>query len=265
MSKVIKRHWSSNIGSGMSRKDRRSCNYEAYVPDPLAGRRITLDGDVAADVDRRRGGDRASGRRGVSADRHRGACTHSAAGRVRRLVPDRGPGGRSRADCCAPRRRASWADTSKTSPHQRCSRTSTRCVSRSTGSAPGEEIALERLLEVHRRLLGGTWLQEHAGVVRDRAELDRRLEPQSVLGRVRAAATRARAGLARRPVRILQRGLAASRRAGGDCPRAVRDDPSVRRRQRPDGARADPPGPAPPRPGNARARACLARPGDLGA
>ena len=50
MSKVIKRHWSSDIGSGMSRKDRLSCDYEAYVPDPLAGRRIALDGDVAADV-----------------------------------------------------------------------------------------------------------------------------------------------------------------------------------------------------------------------
>ena len=34
MSKVIKRHWSSDIGSGVPRKDRRSCDYEAYVPDP---------------------------------------------------------------------------------------------------------------------------------------------------------------------------------------------------------------------------------------
>src|SRR5271155_1482554 len=50
MSKVIKRHWSSSIELGMSRKDRLSCNYEAYVPDSLAGRGIALDGDVAADV-----------------------------------------------------------------------------------------------------------------------------------------------------------------------------------------------------------------------
>src|SRR5580693_6313470 len=50
MSKVIKRHWVSDIGSGVPRKDRRSCEYEAYVPDPLANRRIALGGDVAADV-----------------------------------------------------------------------------------------------------------------------------------------------------------------------------------------------------------------------
>lgn len=30
--------------------DRRSCEYEAYVPDRLAGRRFVLDGDAAADV-----------------------------------------------------------------------------------------------------------------------------------------------------------------------------------------------------------------------
>jgi hypothetical protein len=51
MSKVMKRRWSSTLGgSGLSRKDTRPCQYEAYVPDPLVGRRIMLDGDVAADV-----------------------------------------------------------------------------------------------------------------------------------------------------------------------------------------------------------------------
>ena len=50
MSKIITRHWLGEAGSGMSRRDRRSCEYEAYVPDSLAGRRIVLDGDVAADV-----------------------------------------------------------------------------------------------------------------------------------------------------------------------------------------------------------------------
>src|SRR5271154_1383660 len=50
MSKVLKRRWISDLGSGLSRKDRLSCDYEAYVPDQLVGREITLDGDVAADV-----------------------------------------------------------------------------------------------------------------------------------------------------------------------------------------------------------------------
>ncbi len=50
MAKVIRRQWQADLGSGLPRKDRRSCAYEAYVPDPLVGRPLTLDGDVAADV-----------------------------------------------------------------------------------------------------------------------------------------------------------------------------------------------------------------------
>ena len=50
MAKVVKRHWVSDAGSGPPRKDRRSCDYEAYVTDPLAGREVVLDGPVAADL-----------------------------------------------------------------------------------------------------------------------------------------------------------------------------------------------------------------------
>jgi Fic family protein len=49
MSRVIRQRWTSDYASP-SRRDNRSCNYEAYVPDHLVGRKITLDGDVAADV-----------------------------------------------------------------------------------------------------------------------------------------------------------------------------------------------------------------------
>jgi Fic family protein len=49
MSKVIHGHWPGNPDA-TSRRGRMPCDYEAYVPDLLAGRVITLDGDVAADV-----------------------------------------------------------------------------------------------------------------------------------------------------------------------------------------------------------------------
>src|ERR1700736_4201564 len=49
MSRVSRRRWIGDH-SAPSRKDRRSCEYEAYLPDRLAGRSITLDGEVAADV-----------------------------------------------------------------------------------------------------------------------------------------------------------------------------------------------------------------------
>jgi Fic family protein len=51
MSELLHRHWQSQVaGGGVSRRDRRSCDYAAYLPDPLIGRRFVLDGDVAADV-----------------------------------------------------------------------------------------------------------------------------------------------------------------------------------------------------------------------
>ena len=49
MSRVIRRRWTSDLAAP-SRRDRQPCEYEAYVPDLLVGRRISLDGEVAADV-----------------------------------------------------------------------------------------------------------------------------------------------------------------------------------------------------------------------
>jgi Fic family protein len=49
MSTVVRHRWLSEH-SGPSRKDNRGCEYEAYIPDPLAGRSFTFEGEVAADV-----------------------------------------------------------------------------------------------------------------------------------------------------------------------------------------------------------------------
>lgn len=50
MSKLAKRRWETTYTSGLPRRDRASCEYEAYVPDLLVGRPVRLDGDVAADA-----------------------------------------------------------------------------------------------------------------------------------------------------------------------------------------------------------------------
>ena len=49
MAYLMDQHWISE-GGGVTRGDRRGCRYASYVPDPLAGRPFTLDGEVAADV-----------------------------------------------------------------------------------------------------------------------------------------------------------------------------------------------------------------------
>lgn len=50
MGTFIRSRWISEAVSGMPRAERRSCEYDAYVPDLLANRTFRLDGEVAADV-----------------------------------------------------------------------------------------------------------------------------------------------------------------------------------------------------------------------
>lgn len=50
MAKLVRQLWQSDGTTGLSRRDRRSCEYDAYVPDLLSNRSYSLDGDVAADV-----------------------------------------------------------------------------------------------------------------------------------------------------------------------------------------------------------------------
>src|SRR5881396_3850160 len=50
MATVIRNRWVSDLTPGLPPRDRGGCEYEAYVPDPLAGRSFVLDGAVAADV-----------------------------------------------------------------------------------------------------------------------------------------------------------------------------------------------------------------------
>lgn len=50
MATVVEKRWTSDMTSGLPRHDRRSCEYETYLPDLLEGRSFKLDGAVAADV-----------------------------------------------------------------------------------------------------------------------------------------------------------------------------------------------------------------------
>jgi len=49
MAELLRRRWEPRF-QGLTRRDRQGCNYDAYLPDPLAGWNLTLSGDVAADI-----------------------------------------------------------------------------------------------------------------------------------------------------------------------------------------------------------------------
>lgn len=50
MAELVKLRWSPGFSSGLSRRDREGCDFEAYVPDHLTSRAFPLDGSTAADV-----------------------------------------------------------------------------------------------------------------------------------------------------------------------------------------------------------------------
>ena len=50
MATLVKDRWTPAPTSGLSRRDRTGCDYEAYVPDPLGGRPFALDARTAAKV-----------------------------------------------------------------------------------------------------------------------------------------------------------------------------------------------------------------------
>ena len=49
MASLKPRIWDAGL-HGLTRRERRPCQYSVYIPDTLVGRRFVLDGDVAADI-----------------------------------------------------------------------------------------------------------------------------------------------------------------------------------------------------------------------
>ncbi|MCH7667940.1 MAG: Fic family protein [Acidobacteria bacterium] len=49
MAEYQRRRWEPRF-EGMTRRDRRGCSYDAYLPDPLKGWNLTLPSDLAADI-----------------------------------------------------------------------------------------------------------------------------------------------------------------------------------------------------------------------
>lgn len=167
MPEVVKARWAPvGADSGLPRRARQGCDYEAYVPDRLAGRAFTLYGDTAADV----------------ADAERA---------VERLQSE----ARSLADSEAVARlllRAEAVASSRIEGLEVGSRrllkaqlalglgddprdvTATEVLNNveamrwaTETMAEADAVTLEHLLEIHRRLMVGTRLEHVGGQVRD--------------------------------------------------------------------------------------------------
>jgi len=163
MSKLLKRRWRSELASsGLSRRDRRTCDYAAYLPDPLVGRPFRLDGDVAADV-----ADAEAAIIGLNANATALVATEALARillRAESVASSRIEGLEIGA------RRLLRADAVRSTRETRPDLTATEVLGNIDAMLYGveriglrDDITVELLLEMHRRLLSGTRLESHAG------------------------------------------------------------------------------------------------------
>ncbi len=163
----MKCRWQSDLGgSGLPRKDRAPCDYEAYVPDPLIGRKIVLDGDVAADV-----ADAEAAIVRLNADARALVDTEALARillRAEAVASSRIEGLEVGA------RRLLHAEVIRGLKEASSDVTATEVLGNIDAMVygvdavePGGPITVDVLLEVHRRLLAGTRLEEYRGRFRE--------------------------------------------------------------------------------------------------
>jgi Fic family protein len=159
----------AGAGSGQeqltTRRDRLSCHYEAYVPDPLIGRNLVLQGETAADV--------ADAERALAVLDAQASTLADTEALARILL---------RAECVASSRieglevgarRLLRAELALGLGEQPSDVTANDVLANINAMAsaiklisPGEPITVRHLLDFHNRLLSGTRLAAHAGSIR---------------------------------------------------------------------------------------------------
>ncbi|MGO8961805.1 MAG: Fic family protein [Streptosporangiaceae bacterium] len=165
MAKVIRRHWVTEDSTALARRDRRSCEYECYIPDFLTGRDIVLSSETAADIaDAERAIATLTASASALADTEALArillrAESVASSRIEGL--EVGARRLLRAEAAI----ALGEDPSDVTAAEVLANVDAMAsIVRSFG--PGDPITVGVLLRFHRQLLSGTRFEAHAGVVR---------------------------------------------------------------------------------------------------
>lgn len=160
----MRRKWETSL-DGLSRRDRRGCEYLAYVPDPLGARVVRFDGDVAAEV---ADAEAAIARLNVEAI---GLADTEALARI--LLRAEAVSSSRIEGLEVGARRLLRADAIRTVDAAHHGVTAREVLNNVDAMAyaleqvdVGDPITLATLLEAHRRLLAGTHLEAYGGVLR---------------------------------------------------------------------------------------------------
>jgi Fic family protein len=164
VARIIRRRWDGDP-SGRTRRDRQPRDYEAYVPDPLVGRRIVLDGKVAADV---------TDAETALARFEAQAVAHGNTEALARLLLRAESVASSRIEGLeVGARRLSRAEAARLLGQQGSDITALEVLANIDAMAAvissidhGTPIDVGHLIEFHRRLLTGTRRAAHAGRIR---------------------------------------------------------------------------------------------------
>src|SRR5580698_6685445 len=165
VAKVVRRHWITEAEPGVARRDRRSCDYEAYVPDSLAGRKLLFEGSTAADI--------ADAERAIAVMDTEASTLVDTEALARILL---------RAECVASSRieglevgarRLLRAEAAIDLGEEPADVTAAEVLGNIDAMSaairhigPEDPITIETMLDFHRRLLAGTRPDAHAGSVR---------------------------------------------------------------------------------------------------
>ncbi len=165
MAKVVRKHWITDADTGLARRDRRSCDYEAYVPDTLAGRELVLSGETAADV--------ADAERAIALFDAQASTLVDTEALARILLRAESVASSRIEGLEVGARRLLRAEAAIELGQQPADVTAAEVLGNIDAMAtairnigPADPITVDRLLNFHRRLLTGTRLGAHAGSIR---------------------------------------------------------------------------------------------------
>jgi Fic family protein len=165
MAKVIRKHWVTEASPGVARRDRRSCHYEAYVPDLLTGRKLMFEGSTAADI--------ADAERAIAVLDAQASTLVDTEALARILLRAEAVASSRIEGLEVGARRLLRAEAAIDMGEQPTDVTAAEVLGNLEAMAsavqqiaPGDPITVNILLEFHKRLLSGTRLETYAGRIR---------------------------------------------------------------------------------------------------
>jgi Fic family protein len=166
MPELVKLEWVASVASGLSRRDRRNCEYEAYVPDPLVGRAMSLsEATVAAVAEAERAVDRLN-------RKTRNVVDSDAIARL--LLRTEAVASSKIEGLEVGARRLLKAQVVAATGEGAADGTATEVLNNIEAMqwavdalADVDHITVDHFLGIHERLLAGTRLDQHAGKLRE--------------------------------------------------------------------------------------------------